>query len=73
MLGGNVYFFWNIFTDIFLLISWKRVTIASDTKNKKPTKVTKNHISFLDIETELETSVKFTFYSSAETWGKSWE
>ena len=49
--------FRNIFTHIFLVISGK---IARDTRNKKPTKVTKSHISFPKIEIEIEISIKFT-------------
>ena len=49
----------------------KESKIARGTRNKKPTKVTKIHISFLEIEIEIETSIKATLYNSAETWGKS--
>ena len=45
---------------------------ARHTRNKKPTKVTKTHISFPEIEIEIKTSIKSTLYNSAETWGKSW-
>ena len=50
----------------------KESKIARDTINKKPTKVTKSHISFLDIEIEIDTLlIKSTFYNWAETWDKS--
>ena len=45
----------------------KESKIAKDTRNKKPTKVTKGHISFLEIE--IETSIKSTLYNSAGNLG----
>ena len=48
----------------------KEPKIARDTRNKKPTKVTKSHISFLDIEIEIEILIKSNFYYSHETRGK---
>ena len=48
----------------------KKSKIARNTRNKKLTKVTKSHLSFLHIEIEIKTPIKSTFYYAAETWGK---
>ena len=64
--GGNV---------CFLEYSYRHFLddkIARDTRNGRPTNVSKSHNSFLGIETEIKTSIKSIFYNSAETWGTSW-
>ena len=67
----------SLFWIFWPAFSWwqvrKEFSIARETKSKKPTKVTKIHISFFNIEIEIETLIKSNFYYLADTWGKSWE